>query len=55
MAADLTATYVNTLAEGPNSEALSLQVDVSPDGFNGSTSPTTDVSASMELYTSLTQ
>ena len=48
MAADLTATYVNTLAEGPNSEALSLQVDVSPDVvFNGSTSPvTTDVSAS---------
>lgn len=47
-AADLSNTYVNTLSEGPNDEAISLQVNV--DGgvtFNGATSPiTTDIEAS---------
>ncbi len=48
MAADLTDTYVNTLAMGPNDEDLSLQVSVSGGVmFNGMASPlTADVSAS---------
>lgn len=43
----LTAGYVNTLSMGPNSEPLSLQVDVAPAvKFNGTTLPvTTDVEA----------
>jgi uncharacterized surface protein with fasciclin (FAS1) repeats len=47
-AADLSAGYVKTLSEGPNSEMISLQVAVSPSVmFNGSTAPvTTDVEAS---------
>lgn len=48
LAADLSNTYVSTLAAGANDEVMSLQVDVS-DGvnFNGSASPTaTDVAAS---------
>jgi len=37
---DLTASYVPTLSTGPNSEAISLQVGVSPAvTFNGNTSP----------------
>lgn len=33
---DLTASYVNTLSMGPNSEAISLQIEVSPSvQFNG--------------------
>lgn len=37
---DLTASYVPTLSTGPNSEAISLQVAVSPAvKFNGNTSP----------------
>jgi transforming growth factor-beta-induced protein len=36
---DLTASYVNTLSTGPNSEAISLQIEVSPNvQFNGSAS-----------------
>jgi uncharacterized surface protein with fasciclin (FAS1) repeats len=35
---DLTASYANTLSTGPNSEAISLQIEVSPSvQFNGST------------------
>jgi len=47
-AADLSNTYVNTLAEGPNGEAISLQIDISNGAvFNGSASPlTTDIVAS---------
>jgi len=47
-AADLTNTYVPTLAKGPNDEPLSLQVDVSNGvNFNGSASPSsTDNEAS---------
>lgn len=34
---DLTASYVSTLSTGPNSEAISLQIEVSPNvQFNGS-------------------
>lgn len=48
MADDLTDTYVATSATGPNSEAVSLKVDVTGGVmFNGSAKPTTtDVSAS---------
>lgn len=48
MAADLSDTYVNTLSTGPNSEPLSLQVEVTGGvTFNGNTAPlTTDVQAS---------
>jgi uncharacterized surface protein with fasciclin (FAS1) repeats len=48
LAADLTASYANTLSLGPNSEAISLQIDVSPAvQFNGSATPVeTDISAS---------
>ncbi len=44
-AADLTDTYVSTLAEGPNMESISLKVDVTGGvKFNGSATPiTTDV------------
>ncbi len=44
---DLSDTYVNTLATGPNGEALSLQVNVTGGvSFNGSALPsTTDVEA----------
>jgi len=47
MAGDLSDTYVNTLATGPNGEALSLQVNVTGGvTFNGSATPsTTDVEA----------
>lgn len=48
MSTDLTSTYVNTLGEGPEKEALSLQIDLS-DGvrFNGTAAPlTTDIEAS---------
>ena len=47
-AADLTNTYVPTLAKGPNDEPLSLQVDISNGvNFNGSASPSsTDNEAS---------
>lgn len=46
-AGDLSDTYVNTLATGPNGEALSLQVNVTGGvTFNGSATPsTTDVDA----------
>jgi len=45
---DLTASYVPTLSTGPNSEAISLQVAVSPAvKFNGNTSPVNvDIEAS---------
>jgi len=45
---DLSDTYVNTLATGPNSEPLSLQVETSGAiEFNGSTKPVTvDIEAS---------
>jgi transforming growth factor-beta-induced protein len=45
---DLTDTYVNTLATGPNDENVSLQVQVTGDVmFNGNTMPiTTDIEAS---------
>ena len=48
MAADLSDTYVPTLSTGPNSEATSLQVDVTGGvKFNGDANPTTtDVEAS---------
>ncbi len=48
MAADLSDTYVNTLSTGPNSEPLSLQIEVSPTvRFNGTASPlSTDIEAS---------
>jgi transforming growth factor-beta-induced protein len=37
---DLTASYVNTLSTGPNSEAISLQIEVSPSvKFNGDAAP----------------
>jgi len=47
LSTDLTASYVNTLSAGPNSEAISLQIDVAPAvQFNGSASPVTvDVAA----------
>ncbi|NND06530.1 MAG: fasciclin domain-containing protein [Saprospiraceae bacterium] len=47
-AADLTDSYVTTLASGPNDEQVVLQVDVTGGvKFNGTASPTlTDVSAS---------
>jgi len=48
LSTDLTASYVNTLSMGANSEAMSLQIDVSPAvRFNGSASPVTvDIDAS---------
>lgn len=47
MAADLTDTYVPTLSPAPNSEAVSLKVDVTGGvQFNGSANPiTTDIEA----------
>jgi uncharacterized surface protein with fasciclin (FAS1) repeats len=48
LSTDLTASYVNTLSTGPNSEAISLQIEVSPAVlFNGDAAPiTVDVAAS---------
>lgn len=47
-AADLSNTYVNTLSKGPNSEAISLQINIDNGAvFNGSTKPVaTDIEAS---------
>ncbi|KAB1068651.1 fasciclin domain-containing protein [Tamlana haliotis] len=48
MASDLSDTYVNTMATGPNDEALSLQVEtIGAVEFNGDAKPiTTDIVAS---------
>ncbi|MBT8232661.1 MAG: fasciclin domain-containing protein [Saprospiraceae bacterium] len=48
MASDLTDTYVTSLASGPNSKPISIQIDVTGGvKFNGSAAPvTTDISTS---------
>jgi uncharacterized surface protein with fasciclin (FAS1) repeats len=54
---DLSASYVNTLSPGPDSKAVSLQIEVSPSvKFNGTAAPLeTDITASNGIIHTINQ